>query len=176
MDQAIRKAQGVILAIPHDEEIYRRYQMRELALADYKNSIYSAYKRGFAIGKQKWLLRLSQNGLSATEISELTDLSVEKIEKILKELLINMEMEAERRKEQHERERYCAYLVRELAKSDIDSSVSAAEKREIAISEQEEQQEYVLTLSQNGFFAVEISRITDLSVEEIEKILKEQST
>jgi predicted transposase/invertase (TIGR01784 family) len=84
MDQAIRKAQGVILVIPHDVEIYRRYQMRELAMLDYYNSIYSAKKEGEQKERQKHVLKLSQNGFSAAEISRFIDLSVEEIEKILK--------------------------------------------------------------------------------------------
>ncbi|MDR1898358.1 MAG: Rpn family recombination-promoting nuclease/putative transposase, partial [Prevotellaceae bacterium] len=46
MDQAIRKAQKVISTVRSDREMFRTYQMRELALADFNSSVYSADKRG----------------------------------------------------------------------------------------------------------------------------------
>jgi predicted transposase YdaD len=69
--------------------------MRELALMDYVSGINHARREGMAIGKQEgmvigeqkalseYVFKLSGKGKSIEEISELTDLSVEEVNKVL---------------------------------------------------------------------------------------------
>jgi predicted transposase/invertase (TIGR01784 family) len=112
MDTAIAKAQEKISFVSQDSEMFREYQMREMATRDYNSSVNKAKQegeqrgkqKGIAIGKQegiaigkqegiaigeqnskiKNVLRLFQKGKSIEEIAELFDLSVDEVNDILK--------------------------------------------------------------------------------------------
>jgi predicted transposase/invertase (TIGR01784 family) len=100
MDTAIRKAQEKVAYVSQDAETLRLYQMRELAQMDYVSGINHARREGeqkgialgkwegIALGKQEalseYIFKLSRKGKSIEEISELTDLSVEEVNKVLK--------------------------------------------------------------------------------------------
>ncbi|MDR1883221.1 MAG: hypothetical protein LBR26_10655 [Prevotella sp.] len=107
MDEAKKKAQENISSAGNESEMFYAYLTRELARLDFNSSVSTARKKGIAIGiqkgiqkgiqegiqegfaigmqkeQQKFVLRLSQKGLSVVEISEWMDLPVEEIEKIL---------------------------------------------------------------------------------------------
>jgi hypothetical protein len=77
MDTGIRKAIEKINLLAQDPDFMRRYEAREKEIADFNRSVSAARKEGFVLG-------LSRGGLSVVEISKKTGLSVEAIEKILK--------------------------------------------------------------------------------------------
>jgi predicted transposase/invertase (TIGR01784 family) len=99
MDTGIAKAQEKIQLVLGDKEALRAYQMRAMAMSDYTSGINHARregekrgeKRGILLGEQrgeqktqaKYVLKLSQKGMSAEEIAGLTDLPVEKVTNIL---------------------------------------------------------------------------------------------
>jgi hypothetical protein len=62
--------------------------------------------------------------------------------------------------------------MREMALSDFTSGMSSARDTGIAIGEQRKRIKYILKLSQKGLPAVEIARLTDLSVKDVERILQ----
>jgi predicted transposase/invertase (TIGR01784 family) len=95
MDTAIQKAQERIGFVQDSKEELRAYQMRELAMCDYTSTINHARREGITIGEQrgerrgerreriKYILKLSQKGMSADEMAELTELTVEEVKNIL---------------------------------------------------------------------------------------------
>ncbi|MDR1022753.1 MAG: Rpn family recombination-promoting nuclease/putative transposase [Prevotellaceae bacterium] len=104
MDAAIKKAQQKIMFVSQDEDTFRTYQMREMALSDFTSGINNAHrkgmaigekrgeKRGIAIGKQqgkqqekiRFVLKLSQEGTPVAAIARLAELSVKDVKQILK--------------------------------------------------------------------------------------------
>ncbi|MDR1116269.1 MAG: Rpn family recombination-promoting nuclease/putative transposase [Tannerella sp.] len=91
MDTSIGKAHEKIMSVAQDSEMLHQYQMREMAIIDYASGISNATIKGIAIGEQrgerksqvKYVLKLSQKGMSAEDIAELIDLSIEEVTKIL---------------------------------------------------------------------------------------------
>jgi predicted transposase/invertase (TIGR01784 family) len=103
MDRAIDKAHEKVAFVSRDAETLRLYNMREMALMDYVSGINHARREGVAIGEQKgiaigkqegiaigkqealseYVFKLARKGKSATEISELTDLPPEEVNRIL---------------------------------------------------------------------------------------------
>ncbi|MDR1883220.1 MAG: Rpn family recombination-promoting nuclease/putative transposase [Prevotella sp.] len=140
MDKAIKKVQDIITVVRQDSEMYRAYQMRELALMDFNSSVSTAEKKGIAIGKQEG----RQEGIA---IGEQRGIAIG---------------------EQRGRQEGIAIGEQK--------GIAIGEQRGIAIGKQEgrqeERKEHVLRLSQNGFSAIEIAKFTNLPVEEIEEILK----
>jgi predicted transposase/invertase (TIGR01784 family) len=94
MDTSIRKAHKKIMSVAQDSEMLRLYEMREMALLDYTSGINNATRKGIAIGEQRgmqkgmqqtqanYVLKFSQKGMPVEEIAELTDLSVEEVNRI----------------------------------------------------------------------------------------------
>jgi predicted transposase/invertase (TIGR01784 family) len=91
MDTSIEKAHKKIMTVSQDSEMLRLYEMREMAMLDFNSSVNAATRKGLAMGEKKGLqkaqvnfvLKLSGKNKSAEEIAELTDLSVEEVNKIL---------------------------------------------------------------------------------------------
>ncbi|MDR0683244.1 MAG: Rpn family recombination-promoting nuclease/putative transposase [Dysgonamonadaceae bacterium] len=95
MDKAIGKAHEKVAYVSRDAETLRLYNMREMALMDYVSGINHARREGIAIGEQKgiaigkqealseYVFKLVRKGKSVAEISELTDLPPEEVNRIL---------------------------------------------------------------------------------------------
>ena len=95
MDRAIAKAQEKIAFVSRDKNAFRDYQMREMAFSDRTSSLNYVRREGWQEGKQEgkqegrqemlseYILKLFGKGKSVEEISNLTDLPVEDLNKIL---------------------------------------------------------------------------------------------
>jgi predicted transposase/invertase (TIGR01784 family) len=102
MDTAIQKAQKRISFVRSSEEEFHAHQMREMALSDFTSGINNARREGIAIGEEwskqrgrqlgkqeermKYILKLSQKGMSADEMADLTDFPIEEVKNILSSL------------------------------------------------------------------------------------------
>jgi predicted transposase/invertase (TIGR01784 family) len=100
MDTGIAKAQEKILFVSRDRDALRAYRIREKAMSDYTSGINDARREGIAIGEQRgkqkgiaigeqktlarYVSKLSQKGMALKEIAELTDLSPEEVDDLLK--------------------------------------------------------------------------------------------
>jgi predicted transposase/invertase (TIGR01784 family) len=109
MDTAIKKAHDKIMYVSQDKEALHAYRMREMAIYDYNNGIYAAKEEGkeegrkegkeegrkegkeegIAIGEarseKKIIINLKRSGLSAKEIANIIDRTVEDVNKIIEE-------------------------------------------------------------------------------------------
>jgi predicted transposase/invertase (TIGR01784 family) len=101
MDTAIAKAHKKIGFVAQDKEMFRAYQMREMALSDFTSGVNTARREGIAIGEQRGIAigeqqgdlkrsaivvaNLRSNGFPVEKIAEYTLLPVEDVIKILKE-------------------------------------------------------------------------------------------
>ena len=91
MDKAIEKAHKKVVFVSCDAETLHVYHMRELAEMDRVCGVNYARREGMAIGEQRgeqkalsqYVFKLSQKGKSTAEISELIDLPLEEVNRIL---------------------------------------------------------------------------------------------
>jgi predicted transposase/invertase (TIGR01784 family) len=107
MDTAIGKAESKIRQVLQDEDMLRLYHSHEMAMLDYNSGMNYAQQKGIAIGEQrgivigkqegiaigeqrgeqkamaKYVLKMARKGMAVEDIAELTDLSVEEVNRLL---------------------------------------------------------------------------------------------
>jgi predicted transposase/invertase (TIGR01784 family) len=114
MDTAIQKAQERITFVSQDKESLRDYDMREMALSDYTSGMNFARRegrqeghqegrqegiaigeeRGITIGEKrgekkaviKYAIKLFQRGMNVVEIADITDLNMEEVKEIVRNI------------------------------------------------------------------------------------------